>query len=147
MGTTTGFSGFSRPVCPIGNIASGDWIRLAWTITGISKRQFPKGRVQLFSASATKRCGMDGFDLFQLSGQMRGTPEFQRLQELDRFSNTLRIFEANYRELDRLLLFICDGPAGDQLFRHENRSAWEQAMAEVIRLLQNFVAAVSALVD
>jgi hypothetical protein len=90
---------------------------------------------------------MDGFELFQLSEQMRGTPEFARLQELDRLGNTLHIFEANYRELDRLLWFVCDSPAGDQWFRPENRFAWEQAMVEAIRLLQNFIASVSALVD
>jgi hypothetical protein len=78
---------------------------------------------------------------------MRETPQFARLQELNRFSYTLQIFEANYRELDRLLWFVCDSPAGDQLFQRENRSAWEQAMKEVIRLLQNFVASVTALVD
>lgn len=90
---------------------------------------------------------MDGFKLFQLSQEMQATPEFCRLQELDRFSNTLQIFEANHQELDRLLWFICESPAGDQLFRRENRSAWELAMAEAIRLLQNFVASVSALVE
>jgi len=90
---------------------------------------------------------MSGFELFQLSQQMRATPEFHRLQELDRFSNTLAIFEANYRELDRLMAFICESPAGDKLFRPENHFAWEQSMHEVIRLLHNFVSAVSALVD
>lgn len=90
---------------------------------------------------------MDAFELFQLSQQMRETPEFARLQELNRLANTLSIFEANYRDLDRLLWFVCDSSAGDRLFRRENRSAWEQAMAEVIHLLQNFVASVSALID
>ena len=39
---------------------------------------------------------MDGLELFEVSQEMRRTPEFHRLQELDRFSNTLRIFEENY---------------------------------------------------
>jgi hypothetical protein len=88
-----------------------------------------------------------GLELFHKLQAMRATPEFQRFQELQRFTNTLHIFEANYRELDRLLWFVCDSPAGDKLFRPENRSAWEQLMMEAIRLLQNFVAAAKALVD
>lgn len=67
--------------------------------------------------------------------------------ELDRFSDSMRIFETNYRELDRLMRFVCESEPGSRLFRRENRSAWEQAMHEVVRLLQNFVASVSALVD
>jgi hypothetical protein len=90
---------------------------------------------------------MDDFEIFELSERMRQTPAFARLQELDRLSNTLQIFESNYRELDHLLWFICESSVGDGLFRRENRSAWEQAMAECIRLLQNFVASVKALVD
>jgi hypothetical protein len=87
------------------------------------------------------------FELFLRSEEMRQTPEFGRLMELDCFSNSLRIFEANYRELDRLMWFVCESVPGSHLFRRENRSAWEQATHEVVRLLQNFVASVSALVD
>lgn len=47
---------------------------------------------------------------------MRQSPEFSRIQEPNRFSNSLRIFEANYRELDRLLLFICDSRGGEVCF-------------------------------
>jgi hypothetical protein len=90
---------------------------------------------------------MGGFELFLRSEEMRQTPQFSRLMELDRFSNSLRIFEANYRELDRLMWFVCESEPGSHLFRRENGSAWEQAMHEVVRLLQNFVASVSALVD
>jgi hypothetical protein len=89
----------------------------------------------------------DGYELFLKSQEMRSTPEFQRFQELQRFTHTLHIFETNYRELDRLLWFVCNSPAGDKLFRAENHSAWEQMMTETIRLLQNFVAAAKALVD
>jgi hypothetical protein len=60
---------------------------------------------------------MESLDLFHLSQEMRDSPEFRRLQQLDRFSHSLRIFEANYRELDRMLRFICESTSGERLFR------------------------------
>jgi hypothetical protein len=90
---------------------------------------------------------MDGFKLVELSKQARATPEFARVLELNHFSNTASIVETNYQELDRLLWFVCESPAGEELFFTENRSAWQEMMAEVIRLLQNLAASVSALID
>lgn len=90
---------------------------------------------------------MDDFELFQLSNQVRATPEFARVQELNRFSNSARIVEINYQEIDRFLWVICETRASDELFLTENRSAWGEAMTETIRLLQNLVASVSALID
>lgn len=90
---------------------------------------------------------MDGFNLFQLSEHLRTTPEFARVLELNHFSDTVRIVEINYQELERLLGVICDTPAGDELFLTENRSAWREVMAETLRLLQNLAASVSALID
>jgi len=64
---------------------------------------------------------MDGFKLLELSEQPRTTPEFVRVLEIYHFSNTVRIVETNYQELDRLLWAICETPAGDELFLTENR--------------------------
>jgi hypothetical protein len=90
---------------------------------------------------------MDSFKLFQLSNKIRATPEFARVQELEHFSNTVRIVETNYQELDRLLWLICESPAGEELFLTQNRSAWDEAMGETLRLLQNLAASVSALTE
>jgi hypothetical protein len=90
---------------------------------------------------------MDGRKLVELSKQTRAIPEFARVLELNHFSNTVRIVETNYQELDRLLWVVCETPAGEELFFTENRSAWREVMAEVIRLLQNLAASVSALIE
>lgn len=84
---------------------------------------------------------------FKLQEEMLSSPEMERVQHLNRLTNSITIFAKNYLELKILLDLICVKPEGMELFFVENRSMWEQAVHELTRLIHNFVAAGVSVVD
>jgi hypothetical protein len=82
---------------------------------------------------------------FELQQRILAMPEHQSLLQLDNLSTSLWVFEQNYREFILLAEKVLKGTM--QLTSRDNRMLFEASMYELTRLLHNFVASVSSLVD
>lgn len=84
---------------------------------------------------------------FRLQEELLKRPELARIQQIDRLTDSFTIFGKNYSDLKQLLTLITLHPEGLELFEQDNVQAREQALREVTRLLHNFVAAATSIVD
>lgn len=74
-------------------------------------------------------------------------PEQKRLAAIQHFGLSIRVFEGNADELERLLQYLTDDPASMYLSDVKNHAQLNEMFEEVLRLLHNFVAAALTLVD
>lgn len=78
---------------------------------------------------------------------LQDSPEWALFQELRRLKYSYRLHEGNYSELVRLLDAVADGPRALHVWREDQRDLLDAVMEETARLLHNFSASATSLVD
>jgi hypothetical protein len=79
--------------------------------------------------------------------ELRGMPEYNLYINLQELNNSIYIFDRNFEELRKLLVFLTADERASELHWLENRDKLQALGMEVTRFLHNFVAAAKSLVD
>lgn len=88
-----------------------------------------------------------GRRIVDLWAEFQAMPERQLFEKIRTFQYSLTIFEGNYRELRKILLWQANDPEAKQLWYLPNQHLLHTFLKEVARLLHNYVAAAQSLLD
>jgi len=88
-----------------------------------------------------------GKRIIDLYKELDNMPEFKLIQRIRTLSNSLEIFKGNHAELRKLLTIHSDMPKALSLFDVKNTHLLYALQRQVLRLLHNFVAAATSLID